>query len=176
MAVEHRRSSTTNVGTETAFRHDLCRHFPKSKHLLRSKVSWCDQTRVNVVSKFLNGWEWGRIVENWTTLIYMLNVPDLDPKGTISEVRVNGCTKLRHAGRWSIAKCRFTTKESFDYHGKTKKEKGKSLSIVVSKNEKSWKTYEYVIEYACKDGCVNVEKVKSAKTRWLNVRQWVLPS
>ena len=31
----------TNEGTETAFRHDHCKHFQKSKHLLGSKVSRC---------------------------------------------------------------------------------------------------------------------------------------
>ena len=47
VAVEPRRPSKTNVGTETAFRHDHCKHFQKSKRLLRSEVSWCDQTRVH---------------------------------------------------------------------------------------------------------------------------------
>ena len=32
----------TDVGTETAFRLDQRKHFRKSKHLLRSEVSWCD--------------------------------------------------------------------------------------------------------------------------------------
>ena len=32
----------TNLGTETAFRHDHCKHFQKSVHLLGSEVSWCD--------------------------------------------------------------------------------------------------------------------------------------
>ena len=32
----------TDVGTETAFRLDQRKHFQKSKHLLRSEVSWCD--------------------------------------------------------------------------------------------------------------------------------------
>ena len=33
------RPPMTDVGTETAFRLDQCKHFGKSKHLLRSKVS-----------------------------------------------------------------------------------------------------------------------------------------
>ena len=33
--------SMTDVGTETAFRLDQRKHFRKSKHLLRSEVSWC---------------------------------------------------------------------------------------------------------------------------------------
>ena len=52
----------------------------------------------------------------------MLSVTDFDPKGTISEVRVHGGAKFGHAGRWSIAKCRFSTKGSFDRHGKAEKE------------------------------------------------------
>ena len=35
----------------------------------------------------------------------------------------------------------------------------------VSKND------EYVNDYACEDGCVKVENVKTAKTRCLKVRQ-----
>ena len=34
----------TDEGTETAFRINQRKHFQKSKHLLRSEVSWCDQT------------------------------------------------------------------------------------------------------------------------------------
>ena len=34
--------SMTDVGTETALRLDQRKHFRKSKHLLRSEVSWCD--------------------------------------------------------------------------------------------------------------------------------------
>ena len=51
------------------------------------------------------------------------------------------------------------------------------------KNDKIWtsseiceKIDEYVVEYACKDGCVRVENVESAKTRWRNVRQGVFQS
>ena len=41
----------------------------------------------------------------------MLSVTDFDPKGTIqSEVRVHGGAKFGHAGRWSITKCRFSTR------------------------------------------------------------------
>ena len=42
MAVEPHRPLMTNIGTETAFRHDHCKHFKKTKHLLESEVSWCD--------------------------------------------------------------------------------------------------------------------------------------
>ena len=42
VTVEPRRPPVTDVGTETAFRLDQCKHFRKSKHLLRSEVSWCD--------------------------------------------------------------------------------------------------------------------------------------
>ena len=38
----------TNVGTETAFRHDQCKHFQKSKHRFVSEVSWCDQTSIDL--------------------------------------------------------------------------------------------------------------------------------
>ena len=43
VAVEARRPPLTDVGTGTAFRLDQRKHFRKSKHLLRSEVSWCDQ-------------------------------------------------------------------------------------------------------------------------------------
>ena len=47
VAVEPCRPPKTNIGTETAFRHDHCKHIHwKSKHL-RSEVSWYDQTRVH---------------------------------------------------------------------------------------------------------------------------------
>ena len=48
VAVEPRRPPVTNVGTETAFRHLQCKHCQKSKHLLRSEVSWCDQTSIDL--------------------------------------------------------------------------------------------------------------------------------
>ena len=48
VAVEPRRPPLTNLGTETAFRHDHCKHFQKSKHLLGSEVSWCDQSLVDL--------------------------------------------------------------------------------------------------------------------------------
>ena len=48
IAVEPRRPpTTTNEDTETSFRHDHCIS-KKSKHLLTSEVSWCDQTRVDI--------------------------------------------------------------------------------------------------------------------------------
>ena len=43
--VKTRRPPMTNVGTETAFRHDNLQAFPKSKHLWRSEVIKCDQTK-----------------------------------------------------------------------------------------------------------------------------------
>ena len=43
VAVEPRGPPMTNVRTETAFRHDQCKHFQKSKPLLRSEVRWCGQ-------------------------------------------------------------------------------------------------------------------------------------
>ena len=36
------RPPMTDIGTETAFRLDQRKHFQKSKHPLRSEVSWCD--------------------------------------------------------------------------------------------------------------------------------------
>ena len=65
------------VGTETAFRLDQRKLFQRSKHLLRSEVSSCEQT--SIVDLHVLG---GRS-------IYMLSVTDFDPKGTISEVRVH---------------------------------------------------------------------------------------
>ena len=42
VALEPHGPPMTNVGTETAFRHDHCKHFQKDYHLLGSEVSWCD--------------------------------------------------------------------------------------------------------------------------------------
>ena len=39
VAVEPHRPPMTNVGTGIAFRLDHCKHFQKSKHVLRSEVS-----------------------------------------------------------------------------------------------------------------------------------------
>ena len=39
VAVEPHRPPVTNVYTGTAFRHDQCKHFQESKHLLRLEVS-----------------------------------------------------------------------------------------------------------------------------------------
>ena len=48
VAVAPRRPPMTDIGTETAFRLDQRKHFQKSKHLLRSEVSWCDQTSIDL--------------------------------------------------------------------------------------------------------------------------------
>ena len=109
----------------------------------------------------------------------MHSVMDFDPKGTISEVRVHGGAKLGHAGRWSIVKCRLSTKESFDHHNKVEDENVKKWFRKMKKPEhprRSVRKYdEYVIDYACENGCVKVENVKTAKTR-LKVYQGVFPS
>ena len=119
-----------------------------------------------------------------TTSRYMLSVTDFDPKGTISKVRVHGGTKFVHAGRWSIAKCRFSAKGLFDHHGKAENENVKEK--VVSKNEKTWTSSEicekkwwthYRLRMRwCENSCVKVENVKTAKTRRLKVRQGMFPS
>ena len=48
----------TDVGTETAFRLDQRKHFRKSKHPLRSEVSWCDLhlrwSTCTIVSRSIN--------------------------------------------------------------------------------------------------------------------------
>ena len=46
--MEPRRPPMANVGTETAVRRDECKHFRKCEHLLRSDVSWCDQTSIDL--------------------------------------------------------------------------------------------------------------------------------
>ena len=101
----------------------------------------------------------------------MLSVPDFDPKGTISKVRVHVGARFGHTACWSIAKCSFSSKfsKSFDDHGKTKK---KIVKKIVSKMKKkpehirrSVRNFvEYVIDNACEVGCVKVANVKSAKT------------
>ena len=102
-----------------------------------------------------------------TASIYMLSVMDFNPKGTISQVRVHGGNKFGHAGRWSIVKCRFSTKGSFDHHGKAEKENVKKWFGKGKKPEHPRRSVrkndEYVIDYACEDVCVKVENVKTAK-------------
>ena len=71
----------------------------------------------------------------WATLIYMLSVTDFNPKGTISEFGAHAGTKFEHAERWSIAKCRFSTKGSFDHHGKAEKENVKKEFREIKKPE-----------------------------------------
>ena len=46
--LEPRRPPMKDEGTETAFRLDQCKHFRKSKHLLRSEVNRCDQSSVEL--------------------------------------------------------------------------------------------------------------------------------
>ena len=151
----------TNVGTETAFRHDQRKHFEKVN------IRW-GQRSVDAIKLVYTCW-------SWTPSIYKLSVTDFDPKGTISEVRVHA--KLYLGTRcWSIAKySRISTKfsslssRSFDHRGKTKKETVKNTS----KNEKkktperprrsARKIDEHVIDYACEDACVKVANVKSVK-------------
>ena len=150
-----------------SFRHDHCKHFQKIKYLLRSEVSWCDQTRVDIEL-------------HWSTSLVSRILVQKEP--AISEVRVHGCTKFGYAGRWSIAKCRFSTKGSFDHHGKAEKGNVKMKFWKMKKPEHPRgsgsvrKIDEYVIDDACEDGCVKVENVKSAKTRFLNVLQGVFPN
>ena len=46
--LEPRRPPMKDEGTETTFRLDQCKHFRKSKHLLRSEVNRCDQSRIEL--------------------------------------------------------------------------------------------------------------------------------
>ena len=48
VAVKPRRPPVADVGIETAFRFDQHNHFQKSKHLLRSEVTWCDHTSIDL--------------------------------------------------------------------------------------------------------------------------------
>ena len=43
-----RRPLMTDVGTETTFRLDQRKHFQKSKHLLRSEISWRNHTSIHL--------------------------------------------------------------------------------------------------------------------------------
>ena len=125
VAVEPRRPPKTNVGTQIAFRRD---HWKPRGPIQKSKHLW-GQTSVDTIK-----------------LAYIFNYIDLHaqhhrfrPKTeTISEVRVHAGTKFGHTGCWSIVKCsqsscqnytggfrswppatcRFSTRRSFDHHGK----------------------------------------------------------
>ena len=136
VAVEPRRPPMTDayVRTETAFRLDQRKHIQKSKHLLRSEVSRCDRTSPVKIFTFV----YQHVDLQVRRSIYMLSVTDFDPKGTISEVRVHAGLYFGHTGCWSIAKCsqiscrnytggfrswppatcKFSTRRSFDHHGK----------------------------------------------------------
>ena len=62
----------TNLGTETAYRHDHCIHFQK----------------VNI-SEVRGQFMRSNSCRSAATSIYTLSVMDFDPNGTISEVRVH---------------------------------------------------------------------------------------
>ena len=65
----------TDVGTETTFRLNQRIISIKSKHLLRSEVSWCDQTLTSIDLHLVN------LHVQVRRSIYMLSVTDFDPKG-----------------------------------------------------------------------------------------------
>ena len=90
----------TSLRPRFALESTICMHFKKSKHLLRSEVSW------------------------WCvpTMSYMLRVKNFDTKGTISEVRAHTSAKFVPSGFWPNANSKFSTEKSCDHHGTTKKE------------------------------------------------------
>ena len=97
-----------------------------------------------------------------TTMVYMLSVSDFDPKGTISEVRVHAGGKFGHTGllsigkcsqssrrkdtggfrSWPTATCRFSTRRSFDHHGKENSNSVKKCF----ENEKKWNLFVSLID------------------------------
>ena len=137
IAVEPRKPPMTNKGTETAFRHDHCKHFEKVN------ILW-GQRSVDAMKLVYT-------CRCSTTSTYKLSVQDFDPKGTSSKVRVHAGLYLG-TGCWSIAKnSRISTKfsssssRSFDHHSKTKKEivknafeKWKKTSTSSEVCEKNW--------------------------------------
>ena len=91
----------------------------------------------------------------------MLSVTGFDAKGNISKVGVHSDATFGHTGCSSIAKYRFSTKELFDHHSKSKKEmlknsfeKGKACARG---------SVRKIDDYACEDVCVKVENGKSVK-------------
>ena len=89
VAVEPRRRPMTNVAIKTAFRHDHCKHFQKTKHLLESEVSWCNQRLAQTPKEAFSAW------------------------GQSSRRNFTGGFRS-----WLPATCRFSTRRSFDHHGK----------------------------------------------------------
>ena len=79
-----RRPPMKDKGTETAFRLDQCKHFRKSKHLLRSEVNRCDQSSIELHLRRSTSTSYCMVSRS----INMLSVTDFDPKGIISGVRV----------------------------------------------------------------------------------------
>ena len=118
--VEPRRPPNTNVGTETAFRHDHCK--------LREPIQKVNISEVRGQLILSNSRTFSTISN------YMLIVTDFDPKGTIPRseftlalnVDILGAGRSPNAGRnytdgfrnWPPATCRFSTRRSFDHHGK----------------------------------------------------------
>ena len=135
----------TDVGNETTFRLDQCKHFQKSKHLLRSEVSWCDQT-----SKDLH-------LRRSTSTSEKIDRHSQRNGFRAKRNHFRGQSSRRglfgHTGCWSIAECsqiscrnytggfrswppaicKFSTRRSFDHHGKGN---GNFVQRRVSKNEK----------------------------------------
>ena len=91
VAVEPRRLLMTDVGTETAFRLDQRKQFQKSKHLLRSKVNWCDQTSVDLHLRR-------------STVMYMPSTTDFDKKRNHCRGQSSPRLLFGHTGCWSNPK------------------------------------------------------------------------
>ena len=92
IVVEPRRPPTTNERTETSFT------------VSDTIIASISKKSIQIMT--FNEWTRGTVLKT---------------KRNHFEVRVHGCAKLGHAGRWSIAKCRFSTKGSFDHHGEAEK-------------------------------------------------------
>ena len=87
------RPPMTDVGTETAFRLHQRKHFRKSKHPLRSEVSWCDlhlrRSTCTTVSRYRSTCLASRIC----------------PKRNHFRGQSSSRPLFGHAGCWWIAKC-----------------------------------------------------------------------
>ena len=145
------RPPMTNVGAETASRHD---------HLQASP--W-KETSLEVRGQLLRS----NLCRSSTASTYMLSVTRFRPKRNHFDSQSSRRAKFGHTGCWSIAKRRFSTKfsKSFAHLGKRNDKK------IVSKNEKKpeglgdlWKKIdEYIIDHAWEDGCVKIANMKSVK-------------
>ena len=165
----HTRAAGRGGASQASYekrRHRNCfqrrpwKHFQKSKHLLRSEVSWCDQTHVDL-----------QLHRSTCLASRILSQKEPFPRSEFAPGHLWTYSGML-TGR--SPKCRISTtfSKSFDHHGKTKKRIFEREFRKTKKPElpqKSVSSFDQkVFDYALEDACVKVANVKSGKK---NARQ-----